>query len=216
MTMLQTVVQLQAKGHKVEYYIRKDGGILVKSIDGVRYPSGAAGNARARQLAGTTLSEARGKQLKYATRTRIRYRKKNISLDEQLEREFERVKKKWNKAFKSKKGQPHPAGYFGKSRIKYAIEHYGKEEALRRILEAERYASGIAYSKNVEILAQFIRSAGQRLNSQDLLDLAQDVTDNAYTIRDEWIAPAYDELYKLNQGVPPKEVAKNTRAILRL
>ena len=214
--MQQIIAQLQAEGHKVEYYIRKDGGILVKSIDGVRYPSGASGNARARQIAGATISEARVKQLKYATRTRARYRKKNISLDEQLEREYNRVKKKWNKAFKSKEGKPHPAGYFGKSRIKYAIEHYGKEEALRRILEAERYASGIAYSKNVEILAQFIKSAGERLSSQELLDLSQDVLDNAYSIRDEWIAPAYDELYKLNQGVPPKEVAKNTRAILRL
>lgn len=216
MTMLQTVVQLQAKGHKVEYYIRKDGGILVKSIDGVRYPSGASGNARARELAGTSLSEARGKQLKYATRTRKTYRRKNISLDEQLEREFARVKKKWNKAFKSKEGKPHPAGYFGKSRIKYAIEHYGKEEALRRILEAERYASGLAYSKNVEILGQFIKLAGDDLHSQELLDLAQDVLDNAYTIREEWIYPAYRELYKLDKGVPLKEVVKNTRAILRL
>ena len=216
MTMQQIIAQLQAEGHEIEYYIRKDGGVLVKSIDGVRYPSGASGNARARQIAGATISEARVKQLKYATRSRKTNRKKNISLDEQLEREFARVKKKWNKAFKSKEGKPHSAGYFGKSRIKYAIEHYGKEEALRRILEAERYASGIAYSKNVEILAQFIRSAGERLNSQELLNLAQDVIDNAYTIRDEWIAPAYDELYKLNQGVSPQEIARYTRTILRL
>ena len=87
---------------------------------------------------------------------------------------------------------------------------------MRRIREAERYASGIAYSKNVQILAQFIASAGQQYNSQELIQLSQDLIDNAYTIKDEWIQPAYDELYKLNAGVPPKEVAKNTRAILRL
>ena len=88
--------------------------------------------------------------------------------------------------------------------------------ALRRIREAERYASGIAYAKNVEILAQYIRSVGEQLNSPELLKLSEDLIANAYSIKEEWIKPAYDELYKLNAGVPPKEVDKNTRAILRL
>lgn len=211
--MLEVVSKLQSQGHQVEFYVRKDGGILVKRIDGERYPTGASGNARARELAGSPISEARVKQLKYAMRQRGG---KKTSIDEDIEREYQRVKKKWNKAFRPKKGKPHPAGYFGKGRIRYALEHYGKEEALRRIREAERYASGIAYSKNVQILAQFIASAGQQYNSQELLKLAQDLVDNAYTIRDEWIQPAYDELYRLNQGIPPKEVARNTRTILRL
>ena len=213
MTTLEIVKILQSQGHEVEFYVRKDGGILIKRIDGERYPSGASGNARARQMVSAPISEARVKQLKYATRQR---KAKKTPIDEEIEKEFQRVKKKWNKAFKPSKGKPHPAGYFGKGRIRYAIEHYGKEEALRRIREAERYASGIAYSKNVQILAQFIASAGQQYNSQELIKLSQDLVDNAYTIRDEWIQPAYDELYKLNQGVPPKEVARNTRTILRL
>ena len=213
MTMIEIVRVLQAQGHEVDYYVRKDGGILIKKIDGERYPTGASGNARARQLAGASISEARTKQLKYATRQR---RIRKPKLDDEIEREYQRVKRKWNKAFKPKKGKPHPAGYFGKARIKYAVEHYGKEEALRRIREAERYASGIAYSKNVQILAQFIMSAGEQYNSPELTHLAKDLIDNAYTIKDEWIQPAYEELYKLNAGVPPKEVARNTRAILRL
>ena len=154
---MEVVRQLQAEGHEVDYYVRKDGGILVRKIDGERFPSGASGNARARQLVGASLSEAREKQLKYATRQR---KIKKPSLDDAIEKEYKKVKKKWNKAFKSKKGKPHPAGYFGRGRIQYAIDHYGKEEALRRIREAERYASGVAYSKNVEQLAYFIKSAG--------------------------------------------------------
>ena len=211
--MIEVVRQLQQEGHSVDFYVRKDGGILVKRIDGESYPSGASGNARARQIAGAQISEARVKQLKYATRQR---KIKKPSLDDELEREYKRVKAKWNKAFKPKKGQPHPAGYFGKNRIKYALEHYGREEALRRIREAERYASGIAYSKNVQILAQFIQSAGEQYQSPELIKLAQDLVENAYNIKEEWIAPAYDELYKLNAGMSPKEVARNTRAILRL
>ena len=74
----------------------------------------------------------------------------------------------------------------------------------------------MAYSKNVEQLAYFIKSAGATYNSPELEKLADDVLENAFSIKEEWIAPAYDELYKLNAGVPPKEVARVTRAILRL
>lgn len=213
MTMMEVVRQLQAEGHSVDYYVRKDGGILVKSIDGERYPTGASGNARARQIAGASISEARVAQLKFATRAR---KVKKPSLDDEIYREWQRVKKKWNKAFKAKKGQPHPAGYFGWGRIAYSIKTHGREEALRRIHEAEKYASGIAYSKNIEYLYTLIQDAGTKYNSQELLKLAEDIKDNAYAIREEWIKPAYDELYKLNQGVKPKEVARNTRSILRL
>ena len=211
--MMEVVRQLQARGHEIDYYVRKDGGILVRKIDGERYPSGASGNARARQLAGASISEARLSQLKYATRAR---KVKKPSLDDEIRKEFERVKKKWNKTFKAKNGKPHPAGYFGWKRIKYLMDKYGKEEALRRIKEAEKYASGFAYEENVKQLAYFIQDAALQYNSPELDKLGKDVLENAFSIKDEWIKPAYDELYKLNAGVPPKEVARNTRAILRL
>ena len=213
MKMMEVVTKLQSQGHQIDFYVRKDGGILVRSIDGQRFPSGASGNAVARQMAGSTLSEARASQLKFATRAR---KVKKPSLDDEVRKEFLRVKKKWNKTFKAKGGKPHPAGYFGWNRIKYALDKYGKEEALRRIHEAEKYTSGIAYEKNVRTLAVFVRNAGSQYQSQELLKLADDIEENAYTIREEWIAPAYDELYKLNQGIEPKQIAKNTRAILRL
>lgn len=212
MTMMEVVQQLQAQGHEIDFYVRKDGGILIRRIDGEKF-QGAKGNARARQLAGATISEARISQLKYATRQQ---RRKKMSVDDEIQREYYRVKKIWKKRIKPKKGEPHPAGYFGWARIEYSIRHYGKEEALRRIAEAERYATGMAYSKNIEHLADFILDAGEKLNSEELKKLAQDIRDNAYSIRDEWIYPAYAELYHLNAGVDPKEVAKNTRAILRL
>ena len=213
MTIREVIIQLQAQGHSVDFYVRKDSGVLIKKIDNEVYPSGASGNARARQIVGATISEARVKQLKYATRQR---QGKKPTLDDEVEKEFRRVKAKWNKAFKSKGGKPHPAGYFGKKRIQYTIEKYGKKEALRRIREAERYASGIAYSKNVQILASFITTAGNNYNSPELIQLGLDVLDKAYTIKDEWIDPAYEELYKLNKGMSPKEVARATRKILRL
>ena len=213
MKMIEIVNIIQSKGYNVVYHVRSDGGILVRRIDGETFPSGASGNARARQLAGATLSEAREKQLKYATRQR---RIRKPSLDSDVEKEYLRVKRKWNRAFKAKGGKAHPAGYFGITRIKYAYEHYGREEALRRIHEAERYASGIAYSKNVEALAGLILDGANKFGSNELRKLAEDLIQNAYAIREEWIKPAYDELYKLNAGTPPADVARTTRSILRL
>ena len=212
--MMQVVIELKAKGHEVSYYKRKDGGILIRRIDGEVFSKGASGNKRARELVGSTISKAREKQLKYATRQQ---RKKRSPLGA-LESEYKRVKKLWNKAFKAKKGTPHHAGYFGKSRIQFALEQYGLEEAKRRIQEAERYATGYAYSKNVEHLADYIRMTGNSMNppSKALIQLADDILENAYMIKEEWILPAYESLYKINDGIPPEEVARLTRAILRL
>ena len=214
LTMIQVVRQLQSQGHVVDFYVRKDGGILVKNIDGMKFPSGATGNAYARSLLGVSISEARKSQLKYATRVRTKPVK--VQVDDAVKEEYKRVKKIWTKAFKSKGGKPHPAGYFGWQRIKRAYKQYGKAEALRRISEAEKYATGIAYSENVRILASFIMEAGNKYGSSDLVKLSEDLVANAYTIKDEWIKPAYDELYKLNTGTSPKDVAKNVRSILRL
>ena len=152
-------------------------------------------------------------QLKFALRERKQSKKK---LPDSLEEAYKRAKKKWNKAFHSKNGLPHPAGYFSKRKIKYIYEKYGEEEAMRRIKEADRYASGIAYSKNVEHLAGFILDAGRIYGSQELIKLAEDLIAHAYAIKEEWIYPAYQELYKLNVGFDPKQIARNTRLILRL
>ena len=212
-SMIQIVAELTAKGHNIKYSIRKDGGILIRSIDGEHF-TGAHGNARARTMVGAELSEARSTQLKYATQVRVHPVK--IEVKEEIKEAYLRVKKIWNKAFRAKGGKPHPAGYFGWKRIKTSIKEWGEEEAMRRILEAEKYATGIAYSKNVKHLVDYIRMTAKQVESNELKQLAEDLADSAYTIRDEWILPAYEALYALNNGRDPKEVAQKVRRILRL
>lgn len=212
MTTRQMVAELQRKGHTVTYYIRKDGGILIRSIDGQRY-KGASGNAVARTMLGVELSEARARQTKYAQRQQ---RRKRTALPDAIKEEYQRVKKIWNKAFRAKGGKPSTVGYFGRSAIEYTYRTQGAEETLRRIHEAEKYATGMAYSKNIEHLSSFIRDAGEKYRSKALIKLADDIITYGYTIKDEWIYPAYQELYKLNVGIAPATVAKNTRRILRL
>lgn len=213
MTIAEIIQELQREGHSVTYYVRKDGGMLIRSIDGETF-SGAHGNARARAMVGTSISQAREAQLKFAMRQRGKLKK--VDLPDYIKQEFTKVKKKWNKAFKAKEGKPHPAGYFSKNRIKRIYKEQGEEEAMRRIHEAENYASGIAYSKNVEHLADYIRMTADQLDSDELRNLADLIMRFAWTIREEWIYPAYQELYKLNQGVEPKQVVANVMRILRL
>lgn len=218
-TMLSIVHELLSSGHQVDFYIRKDGGILVRSIDGQHF-TGAKGNARARAMTGQTLSEARFKQLSYATRSHIsavKERKKGLPQpSDAVMEEYKRVKKIWNKAFKSKGGVPHKAGYFSKRGVNYVYRTYGEAEALRRISEAERYATGVAYHKNVEHLAYFIEEVGDKFDSEELRKLSKDILANAYAIREEYIYPAYQKLYELNVGQDPKQVAQEVRRILRL
>ena len=90
LTMIKVVAELQAQGHTIDYYVRTDGGILIKSIDGKKY-TGATGNAVARTMAGATISEARIKQLKAITKSRKR---KKIPLPKNIQTEFE---EKWSK-----------------------------------------------------------------------------------------------------------------------
>lgn len=212
-SMIQVVAELTAKGHNVQYSIRKDGGILIRRIDGEHF-SGAHGNARARAMVGAELSEARSAQLKYATRARMHPVKTTLS--ERVEEAYERVKKLWRKAFKAKGGKPHPAGYFTKRHIKYVYKQYGEEKALEVISEAERYATGIAYSKNVQHLADYVEMAGNQYESEELKKLAYEIVQFAYSIKEEWIYPAYQALYDLNKGIDPKEIAQKVRRILRL
>lgn len=218
-SMMQIVHELINGGHQVDFYIRKDGGILIRNIDGEHF-TGAHGNARARSMVGQTLSEARFKQLTFATKSHIaevKERKLNKpSLPDSVMNEYQRVKKIWNKAFKSKGGKPHPAGYFSKRGLKYVYRTYGEEEALRRISEAERYATGIAYHKNVQHLADFIRMCADQFDSDELRKLADDIIENAYQIKEEYIYPAYQRLYDINAGKDPKQVAQEVRRILRL
>ncbi|MBO7731107.1 MAG: hypothetical protein J6S67_01090 [Methanobrevibacter sp.] len=213
MTIRETIKALTSEGHTVSYYIRKDGGVLIKSIDGRRF-TGASGNIYARTLTGQTLSEKRSAQLERITYTGKRA--KAYIQDREVKKMLQRVQRKWRKAFPRENGEVPAVGRKTAKGVRWSLEHRGKEETIRLLSEAERYASGKAYSKNIEQLAMHIEDYASKTGSEELLQLAQDIRDNAWMIREDSIKPAYEELYKLNDGVPPEEVARNTRRILQI
>lgn len=213
MNLRQLVNKLRQEGHSIVYYVRKDGGILIKSIDGQRF-TGASGNKLARAMSGETLSVKRSEQL-----TRITWsgkRAKAYFEDREVKRLLQRVQRKWNKAFPHKRGEIPPVGLKTSKKVKWSLENRGREETIRLLTEAERYATGKAYSENIRQLADYIEDASLKYQSEDLQELANSIRDNAWMILEESIKPTYDELYLLNKGHDPREIANNVKKILRI
>ena len=206
MTIREIASKLASQGYSVRYRVRKDGGVLITSINNQKF-TGASGNIVARKLVGENISQKREIQLEKITRERTD--------KENLYKEFRRAKRKWNEA-----KLPKTAGTLTFKKFKKAIKEAGKEEALKYLGEKEKYASGIAYSKNVEALASYIENTFALIDLTPIYDLAPIIRANADKIRDEWLIDAYEELYRLNNEPNTKElvedIAKNIKKILRL
>lgn len=213
MTIREIVNILQSQGHSISYYVRKDGGILIKEIDGQRF-SGAMGNLYARAMTGQRLSVKRAEQLHKITYTGKRA-KKYIE-DREIKRLLQRVQRKWNKAFPHKRGEAPLQGLKTAKGVKWTIEHKGRAEAIRLLKEAERYASGKAYTENIQQLIYYVRDVARKLDSDLLHELADDIESNAWKIMENRIYPAYHELYQLEHGIPVEEVVRNVRRVLEL
>ena len=191
MTTRQLVNQLRNQGYNVTFYVRKDGGILITSINGERF-KGAKGNVYARSLLGEVFSERRTAQLTKITRERVkRPRKIPVETPEDLERFRKRVMRKWRKAGLT--------GSISKKNLRKIIEERGFEGAKTYLEEMERHSEGRAYYGQIKALLERIA------NDIDVLDNANDIDNlkKAYDLIDkkrdeikaEWINDIFDKLY---------------------
>lgn len=220
MTMREVVSQLRSQGHNITYYERKDGGILIRSIDGQMF-TGATGNLYARAMTGTTLSSKRAAQISQITWTGKRA-KSQIS-DREVKKKLENVQKKWRKAFPRVDGKVPSVGRKTAKKTKWNLEHKGKEETMRLLNEAERYATGLAYNKNIDYLLQMLKDyidkigkLGDASSKEVLSKLYDDIAESRVLFKEENILATYEKLYLLNKGVPAEEVARQVRDLLNL
>ena len=147
MKLITLVKQLQAQGVDIKYRIRKDGGILITQVSGMKFTA-AEGNRFVRTLTGETLSEAQLKQRKAIKPP------KNISpslrkkppVPEDIKRTIKKLQSIYRKD--KKRGKPTIKN------IRYVIENMGEEEARKQLKMSEYYAMGIAYDENIEALIQ--------------------------------------------------------------
>ena len=215
MTLRELVNELRAQGHQIEYYNRKDGSILIRSIDGVDYKDGAAGNKVAREMGRTLnlnveLSQARKTQLKI-----IKPKGARTPLPKAIEVKLKKVQKIYNQ-----KKIPISQGRITKKQIRKILEEEGEKSARKKLTQAQRYAEGYATNATIDAFITAIQSYRMlfKQGSQEyeaLKKLEDDIRMSSGVIKDEYVYPAYKELYKVKQS-NVLDVVDNVRKILRL
>lgn len=191
--LVDVVRLLRMQGHNVQYIVRNDGSIRITKLDGVSF-RGSSGNIQARQIAGVTLSESRKRQLETIRTEKGKFgHKKKSLLPEEAMKKVRRVQRIW------KKNKVQREGYVGKRGVRYNIEHYGEEEAMRILEEQERYATGLAYSEVINWIVSYIRdtimpkaSTKDKVVLREIIDL---IEANQATIKEADISPIHDILY---------------------
>lgn len=188
----QMVTQLQSQGYKVTYRVRKDGGILITSIDGQKF-KGASGNVRARILTGNVLSKRRTAQLTKITRERrVHPRKLPVETPADLERFRKRVMRKWRKAGLT--------GSISKKNLRAIIEDRGFEASKTYLEEMERHAEGKAYSGQIiALLARIDQDIAVMYDSPDEVEELEKIKSliesNKDSITPDVIFQIFDMLY---------------------
>ena len=196
MTTRQLVNQLRNQGYNVTFYVRKDGGILITSINGEKF-KGAKGNVYARSLLGEVFSERRTAQLTKITRERVRKpRKIPVETPEDLERFRKRVMRKWRKAGLT--------GSVSKKNLRKIIEERGFEGAKTYLEEMERHTQGKAYFGAIEGLLARIQNDIEVIEDDGEIDYLQKAYDlieqNKEEFKQEWLFPIFDSLYNFERG----------------
>lgn len=142
MKLNEVVQKLQQLGIKVTYRKRgeKEGkGIRITSINGVKY-FGSSGNIVARGLIGASVG----------TRPKV------TPLDSEVKKALTRAQRKFRKSG-TKAGKP------STKNVRYNLERKGEEETLRLLNQSERYASGLAYTENIDHLIDRLKKDSERL-----------------------------------------------------
>lgn len=191
MKVRSIISRLTSLGYKVSYYQRKDGGVLIRSINGQKFTA-AKGNVYARTILGLELSTRRSEQLHKITRARSYYKTHTIETPEDLEKFRKSVMRKWKKAGLR--------GSISKYNLKRMIADRGIEGAKQYLIEMERHTQGKAYISAVEGLISRIEQdiaavSGDPDEVSWLEKLKELIEANKEDFKQEWLFAIFNELY---------------------
>ena len=175
MKLISIVKELQKQGINIKYRVRKDGGILITEVSGMRFKA-AEGNRFVRNLTGQSLSEAQSRQrekIKPPKRVAPSSRKKPPIPDD-VRKEIQRLQRLYRKD--NTKGKPTIRNY------RYVAKTVGEAEARRLLKQSEYYIKGIAYTENIEALIQRLHqleigiqnAGGDSSQIKDLIDATRE------------------------------------------
>lgn len=208
LNLIEIIELLQEQGHEVEFSHRKDGGYIIRKIDG-RHFSGKTGNEFARRLVGAKLSQARQVQLaKIRTPKGMRMRKL-AEVPEEVKRMLKKVQRSWRKK------HPDIRGTATMKNVRWYLAHHGKEATMMALDKHYRYSQGYAYIDNVNHLIERIRLDLSVEPSSDMEEIINLIERKMMDFKEEWISPCYRALYDWeNNVISDQECARQIRAII--
>lgn len=207
-TLRNIIKDLRKQGHTIRYENRKGGGLLIKSIDRVKF-SGYEGNELARQIKGVNLTIRQQSHIENITPQKGVWgqTRKGVELPKALQSKLRRVQRIWRKS------QPNTTEKVTKANVLYNLRTYGEEETMRRLNQRERYGLGYAYFENIDALKERVNRFGSfpvRLSSlQIVLDK---IEAKRLIFKDKWIEEINNIIYnceKINAGADKKQQITN-------
>lgn len=186
MKLINIIKELKKLGHSVAYTHRKDGGYVIRRIDGISY-AGKLGNQVARNLVGVKLSTAREVQLKRIRTPKGKRAVKRAKLPDILLKKLKRIQRLWRKE------HPTIQGTASLRNVRYYYETYGEEKTILELEKSYRYAQGYAYIENVKWLIQRIDIDLSKNYNKEMKDVRDLIYSKMMVFREEWFSTIYYE-----------------------
>lgn len=205
MTGKQVAENLREEGHKIEVYVRPDGGIRITKIDGIKFSkSNSDGVNFARGLLGENLSKKAYEQRRaneQATREgKQRQRMKYPTLTIRKCDTPETRKKKLAVKRKLRKARRHRK--VNMRQVSQKLRREGYEKTITSLENIAKHDAGLAYESAVEALADFtkeiLEQAGEEMRAARCFDK---LVANKQAFPDASIVATYDTLYDVQQTI---------------
>jgi predicted RNA-binding protein YlxR (DUF448 family) len=190
------VALLRGQGYDITVYRRKDGGYLIKEINGIKYEA-AKGNIAARNIVGVSLSEKQTAQMSVNI-PKIIQANVRPALSGRTKYLIRKTQKIW------KASPPKVKGKITTKKIRESIEAHGLKEAERLLGEAQRYATGLAYSKTIDYWIKELEDINRNEESEEIQKVIDYLKANQETITEAQVKRAFSDTdsprYKYKMG----------------
>lgn len=213
-TLRNIIKDLRKQGHTIRYENRKGGGLLIKSIDKVKF-SGYEGNELARQIKGVNLTIRQQSHIENITPQKGVWgqSRKGVELPKALQSKLRRVQRIWRKS------QPNTTEKVTKANVLYNLRTYGAEETMRRLNQRERYGQGYALFENINALKErierfstIILSKEEVIKAVNLNEVLDKIEEKRLIFQDKWIEEINNIIYnceKINNKANKKTRMSN-------
>lgn len=223
---LEDVVKAFSKVYDIEYIKRKEGGIIIISINGVKY-KGKSGNVYFRKLTNTTLSTAQKEAIRAGSSKKKEIAKakaqglpkprkakkiKPIKLGKQLSKRLRKTRKAFNELDENQK---RIVGTPTRKKVLQSLKREGRKATIQKLKEAERYAKGKIYSAQLDFMITRIEETGE-MRGEDVSELVEFLRSHKNSFYEERFIAFKEELYKWESNMISYETfLETTKQIFR-